>query len=196
MTDATATEQAKEQAQQVAGQAQEKAQEAAGKAKSQLQTQVDQRSTDAGRRVNGTAGDLKTVAQTLREQGSEQPAKLAEQAAEKAERLGGYLEESDAERILGDVEDYARRQPWVVGLGAAAVGFAAARFMKASSSQRYQGRSSSSQRSLPSGMSSRERYGGDGPSIGDTPATGTPTSGTPGYTAPITSPGAAPGAMR
>jgi hypothetical protein len=166
MTDATATDQAKE-----------KAQEAAQQAKSQFHDQVAQRSTDAGQRVNGTAGDLRSVAQSLRSEGKDQPAKVAEQAADRAERLGSYLEQSDADRILRDVEDYARRQPWVVGLGAAALGFAAARFMKASSDQRYEQSRSGTQRRLPNGnghTTPREGYG------------------TPGYTAPITSTGTPP----
>lgn len=176
MTDATATDQAKEKVQEAAGQAQEKAQEAASQAKSQFHDQVAQRSTEAGQRVNGTASDLRSVAESLRGEGKDQPAKIADTAAQRAERLGSYLEESDADRILRDVEDYARRQPWVVGLGAAALGFAAARFMKASSDQRYQqSRPQPEQRRLPNGN------GGT-----------TPTQGVPGYTAPITATGTPP----
>ena len=138
----TTTEQAKETVQQAAGQAKEQVQQVAGQARGRVREQVDTRSTEAGQRVSGTATDLRSVADTLREQGKDQPAKFAAQAAERAERLGGYLERSDADRIIADVEDFARRQPWVVGLGAAALGFAAARFMKASSAQRYQSQQS------------------------------------------------------
>ena len=129
--------QAKDKAQEVAGQAQEKAQQAAGEAKSRVRDQVDQRSTQAGEQVTGTAGDLRAVADTLREQGKDQPAKLADQAAQRTERLGSYLTESNADRILGDVEDFARKQPWAVVAGGVALGFAASRFLKASSSERY-----------------------------------------------------------
>jgi hypothetical protein len=121
-------------------QAKEKAQEAAGEAKGRVREQVDQRSTDAGQQVASTAGDLRSVGEELRKQGKDTPAKLAEQAAERTERLGSYLTESDADRILGDVEDFARRQPWAVVAGGLALGFAASRFLKASSSQRYQQR--------------------------------------------------------
>jgi hypothetical protein len=126
------------------GQAKEKAQEAAGQAKqkagSQLRSQVDQRSTDAGHRVGGLASDVRAVGESLREQGKHQPAKLAEQAADRAERLGSYLKESDADRILGDVEDFGRRQPWAVIAGGVAVGLVASRFLKASSIDRYEKR--------------------------------------------------------
>jgi uncharacterized protein YpuA (DUF1002 family) len=136
MADATA--QATERAQEVAGQAKDKAQEAAGQAKGRVREQVDQRSTEAGKQVSTTAGDLRSVSEELRKQGKDTPARVAEQAADRTERLGSYLTESDADRILGDVEDLARRQPWTVVAGGLALGFAASRLLKASSSQRYQ----------------------------------------------------------
>jgi len=131
------TEQAQQKAQEVAGQAQEKAQQATGQAKDRIREQVDQRSTQAGEQVSTTASDIRTVGEQLREQGKEQPAKIAEQAADRAERLGSYLKESDADRILGDLEDFGRRQPLAVAAAGLALGFAASRFLKASSTQRY-----------------------------------------------------------
>jgi gas vesicle protein len=135
-------DQAQEKAQQAAGQAKEQAQQVAGQAKSRARTVVDDRSTQAGQQVNQQAGDLRTVGQKLREEGKEGPAKIADQAADRGEKLGRYLEQSDADRILSDIEDLGRRQPWAVALGGLALGFAASRFLKASSSQRYQSRSS------------------------------------------------------
>jgi hypothetical protein len=138
------TDQAKDKAQDAASHAKEQAQQAAGQAKGALRSQVDQRSTDAGQRLGGFASDVRSVGDTLREQGKDQPAKLAEQAAERAERLASYLKESDADRILGDVEDFGRRQPWAVIAGGVAVGLVASRFLKASSSSRYATRSEAS----------------------------------------------------
>ena len=83
------------------------------------------------------AGDVRSVGEELRKQGKDGPAKVADQAAERADKLGGYLQDADAERILRDVEDFARRQPWAVVAGGLAVGFLASRFLKASSQQRY-----------------------------------------------------------
>jgi hypothetical protein len=134
-TESSTTDQAKEKAQEAAGQAKEKV-------GSQLRSQVDQRSTDAGDRVGGIASDVRAVGASLREQGKDQPAKLAEQAADRAERLGSYLKESDADRILGDVEDFGRRQPWAVIAGGVAIGLLASRFLKASSIDRYEKRTS------------------------------------------------------
>jgi len=134
-TESSTTDQAKEKAQEAAGQAKDKA-------GAQLRSQVDQRSTDAGHRVGGIASDVRAVSQSLREQGKDQPARLAEQAADRAERLGSYLKESDADRILGDVEDFGRRQPWAVIAGGVALGLVASRFLKASSLDRYENRTS------------------------------------------------------
>jgi hypothetical protein len=134
-TESSTTDQAKEKAQAAAGQAKDKA-------GSQLRSQVDQRSTDAGHRVGGIASDVRAVGESLREQGKDQPAKLAEQAADRAERLGNYLKESHADRILGDVEDFGRRQPWAVIAGGVALGLVASRFLKASSIDRYEKRTS------------------------------------------------------
>ena len=109
------------------------------------------------------------MTEQLREQGKEKPARLAEQAADRAERLGSYLKESDAERILGDVEDFARQRPWAVIAGGIAVGFAASRFLKASSTERYQ--RTAAQRQTP-----RPLYaGGDPAPTGNGPRAGYPT---------------------
>jgi hypothetical protein len=125
------TEQAKEQAK-------EKAQATAQQAKRGVRDQVDQRSTQAGERVGTAAQDIRSVSEELRKQGKDQPAKLAEQAATRAESLGDYLQRSDGDTILRDIEDFGRQRPWAVIAGGLALGFAASRFLKASSSRRYE----------------------------------------------------------
>jgi hypothetical protein len=114
----------------------ETAQQAAGQARGQLRRQVDERSTQAGEQVTATADDVRSVAQQLREQGKEQPAKIADQGADRAERVGEYLKQADGEAILRDLEDFGRKQPWAVMFGGLAAGFLASRFLKASSSRR------------------------------------------------------------
>ncbi|MDX6733465.1 MAG: hypothetical protein QOC54_3413 [Baekduia sp.] len=136
-TASSAGEQVKDRAADAAGQAQEKAQQAAGQAREQVRSQIDQRSTDAGRRISEQGSDLRTVGDQLRQQGKDGPAKLADRAAEQVEKAGGWLTESDADRILHDVESVARRNPWAVVAGGMALGFVASRFLKASSSDRY-----------------------------------------------------------
>lgn len=189
MSDQGATAQAKDKAEEVASQAQEKAREATGQAKDRMRSQIDQRSTQAGEQVNTHAQDLRSVGESLREQGKEQPAKLADQAADRLERAGGWLSESDADRILGDVEDFARKNPWAVMAGGLALGFAASRMLKASSTDRYNNGNggTSAPRTLPAGTS-EERF--TRPASATTPATTPPPATVP----PVTPPGGvAPG---
>jgi|tagenome__1003787_1003787.scaffolds.fasta_scaffold20685440_2 hypothetical protein len=167
-------------------QAQQKAEEAVGKAQDRARQIVDERSTQAGKQVSTQAGDLRSVGEQLRSQGKDQPAKIADQAAERVERLGGYLERSDADTILRDAEDFARQNPWAVVAGGLVLGFAASRFLKASSSQRYSAHQSG--RELPRSTGDRHGVGtqpGGPPAspakpaapaagLGDTPVAPTP----------------------
>jgi hypothetical protein len=130
----------KEQTQDVKQQAGEQMRKASGQASDRVRQEVDQRSTQAGEQVNRHASDLRQVAEQLRGHGKEGPARIAEQVAERAERAGSWMKESDTDRILGDVEDFARSRPWAVAAGGVAVGFVASRLLKASSSRRYEQR--------------------------------------------------------
>jgi hypothetical protein len=123
-------------------QAKETAQQAASSVRDRAREQIDQRSSEAGDRVGSLAGDLRQISEQLREQGNDGPANVGEQAAQRAERVGGYLRDSDPDTILRDVEDLGRRQPWLALAGGVVLGIAAARFLKASSSQRYHAQSS------------------------------------------------------
>lgn len=143
MGKATATgDRAKEQVQDKAQVAQEKVKEGAATLQSRAREQVDHRSTQAGEQMSSSAQALRSTSQQLREEGQDGPARAAERAADQVERVGGYLTESDADRILHDVEDFGRRQPLAVAAIGMAAGFAASRFLKASSSTRYAGRPS------------------------------------------------------
>jgi hypothetical protein len=147
MNDATGTggsaaEATQDKIQEVAGQAQEKAGEAAGKAQESIRRQIDERSTEAGERVGGTAGDLRSVGEELRKQGKDGPARLADRAAEQTEKVGSYLRDKSSDDLLHDVEDFGRQRPWAVLAGGVALGTVAARFLKASSRDRYRQRTS------------------------------------------------------
>jgi uncharacterized protein YjbJ (UPF0337 family) len=131
------TGQAQEKAKEVAGQAQEKMQGAAQEARGQVRDQVDQRSTQAGEQVRSAAQDVRSVASQMRGQGRDTPARYAEQAADRVESAGDWLRDSDGDTILRDVERFGRSNPWAVVAGGLAIGFAASRLLKASSSERY-----------------------------------------------------------
>ena len=136
------TGQAQEKAQQAAGQAQEKAQQAAGQAQAKVREQLDQRSTQLADQVHQQASDLRSVSEALRDQGKGRPAEAMDRLAGFAEQAGSYLRDKDADAMLGDAEDFGRRKPAAVAAGALMLGFAASRFLKASSSQRYSRRDS------------------------------------------------------
>jgi hypothetical protein len=125
---------------EAAEQAREKAQQAAGQAQDRLREQLNQRSSQVASQIGEQAKDLRTVGDSLREQGKDGPAKAADRMAEYAERLSGYLSEKDADGLLADAEDLGRRQPWTMAAGGVALGFVASRFLKASSRQRHQSR--------------------------------------------------------
>jgi hypothetical protein len=137
-TGGSATDQVKDQVRDQTQLAQDKARGALGQARGRLRDQVDQRSTQAGDQVQSAAQDVRKVAEQLRGQGKETPARVAEQVADRAESFSSYLRDADGERLLGDMEAFARRQPWLVAAGGLALGLAASRFLKASSSRRYQ----------------------------------------------------------
>jgi ElaB/YqjD/DUF883 family membrane-anchored ribosome-binding protein len=134
----SATEEAKERVHETAQQMGQKAQEVRSQAGDRLRHELDSRSRQAGEQVLTTASAIHRVGEQLREDGNPSVAKYADQVAERVERLGRYLSQSSADRMLHDAESFARRQPWLVALGGAAVGFLASRFVKASSANRYQ----------------------------------------------------------
>jgi ElaB/YqjD/DUF883 family membrane-anchored ribosome-binding protein len=116
---------------------QEKAEELKGTAGERVRREVDARSTEVGTQLQGTATALRRSIEQLRQEGNEVPARALVFVAERTERLGSYLARADADQVLRDAEAFARRQPWLVAAGGAAAGFFAARFLKASSSARY-----------------------------------------------------------
>ena len=193
------TGQTQEKAQEIAGQAQEQAQQVAGQARNRLREQLDQRSSQAADQITTQASDLRSVSDTLREQGKEGPANAAGKLAEYAEKVGGYLSDRDSDGLLADVEDFGRRQPWAVAAGGVALGFAAARFLKASSGRRYASRAASSGGAggLPSTLdgapSSRRAPGATPPVPTSSPLPPSPPApGTPGAFPPAAAPATEP----
>ncbi|MCW3029929.1 MAG: hypothetical protein JWM66_62 [Solirubrobacterales bacterium] len=123
----------------VAEQAQQKAQQATGQVQERLREQLDQRSSQLATQINEQASDLRAVSESLREQGKDGPAKASDQLARYAQRIGGYLQEKDSAALLTDAEALGRRQPWATAAAGLALGFAASRLLKASSSRRLGG---------------------------------------------------------
>jgi ElaB/YqjD/DUF883 family membrane-anchored ribosome-binding protein len=131
-------DQAGSQLEDAAATAQQKASELKEQGRSKLSETLDERTTQAGGQARQMAQALRRSGEQLREQGeAQQVAGVTEGAAERVERLGGYLERTSGDEFLRDAEDFARQRPWMVaGLGLM-VGLAASRFLKASSERRY-----------------------------------------------------------
>ena len=134
-----------------------KANELGGDAMFQVREQLDQRSTQAGEQLQSIGQTLQSGANQLRSEGSDVPARIVQEVARRADDVGEYLRSAEADRILGDIEGFARRRPWLTaGVGALA-GLLASRFVKASGERRYEGARSNgsgyspSMRSLTSG---------------------------------------------
>jgi hypothetical protein len=161
-----------EQVKEVAGQAQDSAKQAAGQAREQARTQIDQRTTQAGEQIATQASDVRTVAEELRKQGKDKPAQIADQFADRTEKLGSYLKDADADKLLKDVEDFGRRQPLALALGGLAAGLFASRFLKASSQQRFE--SNPTYTSRPTGALPQQRNGLAPPAQSPPPAPTTP----------------------
>jgi hypothetical protein len=124
----------------------------------------------ADRGLDQAVGGIETVADSIRrvsaDMETEQPqmADFASGAADQAEALARYLRETDVRQLVGNVEDFARRQPLLFIGGAFLVGVAASRFVKAAGGR-------------------RESQGSQQPRLRSGNGTGTshPTTGTPDW---------------
>jgi hypothetical protein len=137
-----------EQARALSDQARESAQQATGQVRNRVRQEVDSRTTQAGEQLSSKARDVRSVGEQLRKQGQDGPAQLAEGAADQVERIADYMKEADADRLLEDIEDFARGRPWVLAIGGLTLGFIASRLLKASSGDRYRSSQSGAQARL------------------------------------------------
>jgi ElaB/YqjD/DUF883 family membrane-anchored ribosome-binding protein len=133
-------EQTKSELADAATTVQDKAVELKDQGRGKLEEILDRRTTEAGGQVRHVARVLRQGSGEMRTQGDraeQQVSQAADWAAERVERLGGYLEQTNGDHLLRDAEEFARRRPWMVaGMGLVA-GLAASRFLKASSERRY-----------------------------------------------------------
>jgi beta-phosphoglucomutase-like phosphatase (HAD superfamily) len=136
-----ATEQAKQQGQQLASQARQQASELATRGGEQIKSQLANQKHEASQRMLPVQAALRETAQQLRKQGQGSTASYTDSAADRVERISGYLRETDVDEIADEVRGFARSRPAVFLSGAAALGFLVTRFLK-SSSQGQQGQGS------------------------------------------------------
>jgi len=114
-----------DQAQSTAGRVTEQAkQEATSQLESQKERAVDSLVT--------VAHALRQTSQHLREQEQGTVGQYIEKAAERVEGLTSYLRSNDVPQLLGETQEFARRQPAMFLGGALALGFLGARFLMSS----------------------------------------------------------------
>jgi hypothetical protein len=95
---------------------------------------VDDRTSQAGGWATATADDLREIADELRGRGRERPARIAEMAGDGIAQAGDYLSDTGPDTMVHDLRDFARRQPVAFAAGAAVVGIALARVLRATAS--------------------------------------------------------------
>jgi hypothetical protein len=105
-----------------AQQVQERAHDVRGQAREQLTQQLTKRSSDAAEQIRGIANAFRKTSQQLRTEENERPAAALDQLATRGESLARYLEDANGDRMLRDVEGFARRQPWLFTGGALVCG--------------------------------------------------------------------------
>jgi hypothetical protein len=131
-TDDTVMDHPREAMGQVADQAQQKLMQVAGTAQEQAKSQLGGQLDQVGEALGSVADAMSSVGKQLREKDQDHLATLADQAAQRVDRFSGYVKGHDVDQLIGDVEDFARRQPMVFVGGAFVLGLMAARFLKSS----------------------------------------------------------------
>jgi hypothetical protein len=112
------------QAQQVKDETVRQAKDVAAQAQSQLKEQARAQSQRASANLHDLGDELRQMAQA----GTGGPAsQLADQAADRAHQLGGYLENREPGDIVDDMRHWARQRPGAFLAGAAVLGLAVGR---------------------------------------------------------------------
>lgn len=130
--------QATAQARDMGARAQHEAQRLGTEAKAKGRSLLHEQQRAIAEQVGGLAAALHQTATHLEEQDHDMVAQYTDQAAQGLERFSTSLGERDLGAVMGEVEDFARRQPAVFLGSAALLGFLAARFLKSSAASRQE----------------------------------------------------------
>ncbi len=131
----TTTDDARYAAEDVAHSARDAAMDAAESAKTHVKGRADAAQGVAADEVKNFSSALRTAAEEMRD-GSPQ-ARTFSQIADGLADASEQIRDKDLGEIVGDLSDFARRNPMVFLGGAALVGFAATRFAKATATPTY-----------------------------------------------------------
>jgi hypothetical protein len=130
-----AVDQLKTQASDAMVQLKNQADDTVEKIKTQANDQIDTQMTQAGLSLATVADAVETLSDQLRRGNQALLADYADRAGGQVDQLATYLRQSDPNKVLHDIEDFARREPALFLAGAFAIGLLGTRFLKSSSSQ-------------------------------------------------------------
>ncbi|HET8632325.1 MAG TPA: hypothetical protein VFL91_33275 [Thermomicrobiales bacterium] len=136
-----AVDQVQQKASQAADQVQDKAGQVADQARQQATAQLASQKERATGGLGTVAHAMRETGDHLRDQDQDTVAGYADQAADQVERLATYLRQRNVNELIGDAQDFARRQPALFLTGAFALGVLGARFLKSSSQPQDTGQS-------------------------------------------------------
>jgi hypothetical protein len=134
-----AVEDAKDAVQEVAGQVQETGKQVVGQVQEQAFNKVSEQLHKVTETIGTVAEAAHSVSGQLRQSDQAMVAEYVDQAAAQIEKLAGYLENKELPELFSEVERFARRQPALFMGGAFVVGLMAARFLKSSRHEGYDG---------------------------------------------------------
>jgi hypothetical protein len=142
---------AREQAEELKETVRESSTQLGSTARGWMQQEADQRTSAISSQARTIADAMHQTSSKLDAEGQPQAARMTGMVADRVQRAADYLDQTDGQRLMDDVQDMARRNPWAFAAAGLVVGFAASRFMKASRSHE-----------TPSPTASTRVYGGTG----------------------------------
>lgn len=132
----TVTEQAKHALGELQTEVKDQAVAAAAQVKQQAEGKLDEQRQQAAERLSGVASALRETGQRLSGKSEDMVGQYAQSMADQVDRFSSYLRDRDTNELLGEIQDFARRQPELFVAGTLAAGFLLGRFLKSSSQRR------------------------------------------------------------
>jgi hypothetical protein len=126
------TEQVRQTAQDAQQATQQAVSQAVDTARQQATTTLAQRKSTATQTLSKAADALQQSSQQLQSQNEGMAAQAIDTVAQRLQGAAGYLENRDIGQLLGEAEDFTRRNTALVLGGAFLVGLGLARFLKSS----------------------------------------------------------------
>lgn len=122
---------AKDTMSSAAGTVADQAGEKARKAREQAMSAADKRREEVAGKAHDVTNEVEKVADTLREDGYEAPAKVVETVARQVEDLVSYVENTPVSQMLDDINGQMRGKPLAFVGAAFGLGIVASRLLRA-----------------------------------------------------------------